>query len=268
MPFNINSFKTNIEGYGYLKNNHFEVLISPPRILLNGSVNNLGTPTTIREINNNLKFRIEQVRAPGINLISADINRYGIGPTQKQPFNAQFSETTFSILSDGYGEIWQYWYNWLRAIFEFNGTDSSRVGPANSVARYTTEYKDNYSTTMQIVIYDTYGNAIQRINLFEAFPTSLREVQLSWGDAQNLLRLNVSITFSEFHIVGTDIEGGYGYSSAEDFRSLTQRAPGTLGLFENSGIFTPSLGSEIRQPSTASSGSSVGSERNRTVSIP
>ena len=112
MPFNIDSFKSNIDNNGYLKNNQFEVILNPPPVLLDTSLNNLGTPRNVRNITDALRFRIEQVRVPGVNLLMTDVNRYGVGPTQKQPINAMFNETSFSILVDGYGEIWQLWYNW------------------------------------------------------------------------------------------------------------------------------------------------------------
>lgn len=207
MPFNIDGLKANIENFGYLKNNSFEVLVAPPPILQGRNINILGTPANVKNIIDNLTFRIEQVRSPGINLALAQVNRYGYGVTQPMPYNAQLQDTTFSILVDGFGEIWQFWYNWTRAIFEYSGNDSSRVGTANRLPSYLTEYKDNYSTTMQIVIYDTFGNAIQRVNLHEAFPSAMREIPLGWNDNQNLMRLSVSISFTEFTIVGSAVEG-------------------------------------------------------------
>jgi hypothetical protein len=226
MPFNINSFKSHIDDNGYLKSNQFEVIMNPPPILLNAAINNLGTPQNIRNITDGMRFRIEQVRAPGINLLMTDINRYGVGPTQKQPFNAHFTETNFSILVDGYGEIWQYWYHWLRTIFEFNGTESARTGDANRIPTYTTRYKSEYSTIMQIIIYDPFGNAIQRVNLYEAFPTALREIPLAWNDAGNLMRLNVTVAYTDYTIVGSALEGTnpQAPSAANSQRSRTVNA--------------------------------------------
>lgn len=206
MPFNINTVKSNIEKNGYLKPNSFDVVVTPPPMFISRSINNLGTPTNVGSITNNLTLRIEQVRVPGVNLNLAQISRIGYGVTQPMPHNAQLQDTSFSILLDRYGQIWQFWYNWVRSIFEFNGTDSSRVGAANRLPSHLTEYKDNYSTIMQIVVYDVFGNAVQRINLYEAFPSAIREVPLSWNDTQNLTRLSIAISFSEFTIVGSSIE--------------------------------------------------------------
>ena len=207
MPFNIDSIKANIENNGYLKNHSFEVIIAPPPVLQNRSVNILGTATNVRNIINNLSFRIEQVRAPGISLAMTQVSPLGYGVTYPMPHSAQLQDISFSILVDGFGEIWQFWYNWIRSIFEFSGNDSNRVGTANRLPVYTTEYKQNYATIMQIVVYDMFGNAIQRINLHDAFPSAMREVQLAWNDSQNLMRLSVSISYSEFTIVGSALEG-------------------------------------------------------------
>lgn len=205
MPFNIDGFKQNLSDFGYLDNNSFEVIISTPQILFNSMMSNQGTPTSIQKIAKNLKLRVDQVRAPGVSLMTSDINKFGLGATQKMPYNSQLQEISFSMLVDHYGEIWQYWYNWIRGINQFSGSDGNAGTFYNALPSYETEYKRNYSTVMQIIIYDHFGNAIQKMNLYEAFPTSIREVPLAWGDS-NLLKLNVSIAYTEFTIFSTGIE--------------------------------------------------------------
>ena len=206
MPFNINDFKANIEDYGYLKTNQFEVYIQPPNILFGTAMNSNGIISQINEVTDLQTFRIDQVRAPGISLASADVSRYGAGPTQKQPFNAQFNEISFSVLCDNQAVVWQYWYNWVRAIYEFNGTEDSGFGEINRFATYLSEYKSNYSTTMQIVMYDQEGNTVQRINLYEAFPTAIRDIPLGWGDDGNMIKIDLNIAFTEYTIVNSVLE--------------------------------------------------------------
>lgn len=206
MPFNINDFKANIEDYGYLRANQFEVFIQPPPIMFGNMLNNNGSLSELKEITDLQTFRIDQVRAPGISLASADVSRYGAGPTQKQPFNAQFNEIHFSILSDDQAVVWQYWYNWVRSIYEFTGTESSGFGEVNRIPTYLSEYKSNYSTIMQIVMYDQEGNTVQRINLYEAFPTAIGEVPLAWGDTGNMIKINVAIAYTDYTIVSSVLE--------------------------------------------------------------
>jgi len=199
MPFNINSFRTNLRDYGYLDNNSFSVMVQTPPALFNAFLGNQGTPTSMYKIAQNMEFRIDQVRVPGISLLTADVQRYGVGPIQKQPLSAQYSEINFSILCDHYCEIWQYWYNWTRTVFQYNGT-SGGFAPS-----YTAEYKQNYASTIVIFIYDHFGNIIQKVNFFEAYPTALREVPLGWGDP-NLMKMNISMIYTEYTIEGSSLE--------------------------------------------------------------
>jgi len=203
--FNINRFKENIAVYQTLPNNKFEVFVRPPNILLNKAIDNLGTETSTNEITRLLRYRIEELRLPSINILAPEVSRYGVGPTQKMPVNAQFQEIFFNILSDGYGHIWQFWHNWARTIFEFTGYDSANARQAFRIPTYANEYKQDYSTTMQIIVYDNFGNAIQKINLYDAFPLSIKENELSWNTQDELLKLNIIITFKEYTLVGSSL---------------------------------------------------------------
>ena len=209
MAFNIDRFKSNLDSYGYLKNNIFEVGVQTPNFMSGGSLNNNGSVSSLNNINNMMKFRIDQTSVPGVSILSGDHPIYGVGPTQKMPYNAFFHDITFSILLDKKADLWQFWYNWVRYIFEFNGTEASSLnafptdGRSSSLPKFTARYKDDYTSTMQIIMYDTTGNIVQRINLFEAFPSSVREIPLSWNDHGDLLRIAVSITYAHFSIEGS-----------------------------------------------------------------
>jgi hypothetical protein len=208
MAFNISEFKTNIEDYGYIKNNKFEVFVQSPAFLQNRYLVVNGKYTNISDMNNLLRFRIEQVKMPGISLNSIDTNRYGIGPTQKMPYNAQFVDTGFSILLDRNTDLWDFWYNWVNGIFNFNGQepDGNNIFTGGRIPNYVTEYKDNYASNMMIVLYDDLKRVIKKINLYEAFPSSIRDIPLSWADTNNnLIALSVSITFSSYSIVGSSL---------------------------------------------------------------
>jgi hypothetical protein len=205
MGFNIEEFRTNIATEGYIDNNNFEVLISTPPALLNSSLNNQGTTRQINNIANNMRFRIDSVRAPGINLQTAQVSRYGIGSVQNMPINAQFQDAYISILIDEFGELWQFWHNWLNLIFGFNGQEAAQSGSANEFPSYQASYKDEYSTTVMIIVYDHFGNAIQKINLLQCFPTSLREIPFAWGEAQ-LIKLNIALSYTSYALVGSSLE--------------------------------------------------------------
>lgn len=192
MPFNINAFKTNIRDFGYLDNNSFALLVQTPAAL-SSQFTGGASGAVINKIAQNMSFRTDQVRAPGINLMTSDIARYGVGPTRKTVINAQFQEIYFSILCDKYCEIWQYWYEWARLCFGFNGT------PNGQAATLTSKYRNECTSTSIIQIFNHEGEIAQSINMFESFPTSVREVPLSYSDA-GLMKINVSMVYSEYTI--------------------------------------------------------------------
>lgn len=201
MPFNINAFKFELDTYSYMKTNAFEVYVFTPPILKDFELSNAGSPVSLFSINRHLKMRIEQVSIPGVSLQTTDVRRYGIGTVQKMPVGAMpYGDISLSILLDGYGEIYEFWAEWIRKIYEFNGVSSSSVGNVgNAFPAYVSEYKDQFSTDMQIVVYDQFGNTIQKINLKEAFPTSMRDIKLAWS-SEELMRLQVGISYTEHTI--------------------------------------------------------------------
>lgn len=207
MSFNVNSFKQNINDFGYIKSNKFEVFVQSPKFLQNKYIQVGNRQTTVNDLNNLLRFRIEQVVVPGVSLQSIDTNRYGVGLTQKMPYNAQYFDTTFSILLDKNTDLWDFWYNWTNGIFNFNGQEpnGNNIFDGTRIPTYSVEYKDEYSTVMMIVLYNDVGETVKTINLYEAFPSSVRNIQLAWNDNINLIRLAITVTYSSYTIVGSNV---------------------------------------------------------------
>lgn len=200
--FNLDNFKANIQQSGYIQTNKFKVIVPiPPSI--RGLV---GGTTSSQKVSELLTFRAEQIKAPGITLNMDQVYRYGIGTQQNMPFSASYTDNVISFISDGRGLIWNFWYLWIRSIFGFAGNDNSgATGLFNSMPNYQVEYKDQYSMEMTIEIYDNFGRVVQRINMYDAYPTSINDTQLGWGDNNNLLRVTVGFTFKEFTIENAGI---------------------------------------------------------------
>jgi len=212
MPFNIDSFKSNISKDGYLNNNKYEVIIVPPPMFSVNLARNGIRLTSSYGVANSLRFRIDSIKAPGITILSADNNRYGVGPTQKNPYNVQFNEIGLSFITDKKADLWQFFYQWTREIFQYNPADTvlSTVGGIASAfgldlggifsnsTNYSANYKEDYAALVQIYIYDNFGELAQVVNLYDAFPTAINEVNLGWGNNNQAMRIGVTLTFKEF----------------------------------------------------------------------
>lgn len=216
MSFNISSYKENINKFGVLRSNRFEVRVVTPPILQGSAIVTAAGAVSSDGSIEMLKFRAEQFRAPGITLDSKPVYRYGMGPYQKMPYSGRYTDNNLTFLADGYGIMWNFWYQWVNSIFNFAGNDAasgSVVGGFNTRPSYQVEYKDKYATTISVVMFNTEGQEVQTINMFDAYPIAFNDVQLSWGQKNEIVRITVGITFREFSIEKSTIGVNYSPST-------------------------------------------------------
>ncbi len=216
MPFNIDTYKASIAKQGILRNNRFDVIVNPPDILSGSTIVTAAGGSSSGDISRLLKFRAEQFKAPGISLDTKPINRYGMGTYQKMPYSASYTDNSITFLSDGYGNMWNFWYQWIDSIFNFAGNDQapgSVIGGFNTLPSYQLEYKDRYATTISVIIYNEAGQQVQKINMYDAFPISINDVDLNWGMKNQPLKVTVGISFKEFTIEKSTVSNNYNPSS-------------------------------------------------------
>ena len=202
--FNISTFQNNIARYGYLNEDKFDVYITPPPFMKDNMLflKNLTNTIDYNNITNTLRFRVFKVTTPSVDIITTNVNHFGIGPKQKNPTTAGFDDIEISFLSDGYGNLYQFFYQWMRGVFEFS-TETSAINGQN-YPNYTKRYKDDVGTRIQIVNYDTFGNPMQTSILNSAYPVLLQKKELNW-DNKNLLKIDISLTYSDWFIEGSTL---------------------------------------------------------------
>ena len=205
MPFNVSSFKANISGEGYQKTNAYEVVLTPPPSINSNIVSNINGDFSVTAVANSIKFRTTKILLPGIDIKTVNVRRYGIGPLQKYATTNEYTEFRMEILCDRYGGIWQFWYHWLRTVFEFSGNSDARTGNINTFPSYAASYKNDISTTLLVTVFDQEGKDIMRFDILEAYPVALSDTSLSWGD-NGLVQLAVLMNFKEYRIIGSTIE--------------------------------------------------------------
>jgi hypothetical protein len=196
MAFNIKDMVTTLTKNGVMHTNKFLVLITPPSALTNIFVNGTSPNDTAAL----LQIRAEQAKLPGVLLQSSDVNRYGIGPNQKMPYNVQFTDTNLTFIADKNGDIYRFFYTWMNAVFDFGGINS-----ANALPNYAAGYKDDYSTDLIIYVFDNFGNVKQTVSLFKAFPISFNEVSLGWVNQNELMKFSINFTFRDWKLNDVNI---------------------------------------------------------------
>lgn len=206
MPgFNINNFLSHINASGTLSASKFLMEILTPAGLLLGSTTS-GTGYNIRNLSRELteliSFRGDSLRTPGVSLAASNIFRYGIGPGEKKPYNATFSDIGVSFLADKEGSLYTFFHSWINYIFNFSpgaARGTLNENPLNILkSSYSLSYKDYYSTDIKITVFDDAGNTVHIFNLLKAFPININEIPLSWSSSNNALRLNINFTFKEY----------------------------------------------------------------------
>ena len=194
MAFSISKFSTHLNQYGTVKNNRYEVIITPPSFFRGGDYA-AALAKEYKEYFELIPFRAESIGMPSLNITLSSVNRYGIGPKQRFPTNMEYPETiSVSFLETEDSTIHKFFTLWSSAIF-------SHINNINFNSRgyYLTEYKDDYSSTIEIKVYTDEGedSISNQIQLTEAYPSQISTTNLSWGEVNNLIRVNVNFTFTD-----------------------------------------------------------------------
>ena len=114
----------------------------------------------------NLTYRCESAELPSRTFATAE-QKFGANPTEKYPYYSSYNDTSMTfIVSDDMSEkiFFEYWMDYI-----------------NPTYKYDFRYKADYATTMQVNQYDVNGDLSYSINLIDAFPVSVNQLDLDWS---------------------------------------------------------------------------------------
>lgn len=167
-----------------------------------------------------LSLRCESVQLPGMNLTTVDMPRIGIGPVESMAHNLTYGDITTTFLVDANSKIHRIFYDWMNTIINFQGSQGQStlnreytLGSFKSYA-YEVGFKDSYRTNLVIDVYDNYGtaaeepsnaestvaNPVMRVRMFNCFPKAVPNIDLSWGVNDELVRLSIPWSFTDFDV--------------------------------------------------------------------
>jgi hypothetical protein len=181
--FNVNEFKASFvagRDGGVARNNLFEVMVTPPVVLNSVANKDLATKLLAR--------RIESIEMPSKNINTMPVPTYG--PVRKIASGAMYNEIDLSmILSESMTER-KFFVDWMESI------QPSLMGIHDGDVAYYDEYRG----TVQIRIYDQDGSSPRlNITLVEAYPISIGETTLSWGDNDSYMKSKVKFQYRSFY---------------------------------------------------------------------
>lgn len=194
----IEAFRSSINKYtDFARNSRFIVLIS--------------AGTEASEI---LSFRCEEAELPGRTFSTFEARTYG--PFQKYPALTSYNEMNLTFLCSGNQKKEEggtvnsgllekrFFEGWMNFIQQ---PTSSSGGP--NLAYWNFSYKNSYTKIVTILHYDVVGESLGRrldgteetknqlsygVKLINAFPTSINQIALSWGNDE-VSRLVVTLAY-------------------------------------------------------------------------
>jgi hypothetical protein len=202
MPFNVEDFSSNITKSGIAYTSHFEGLIlgGPGSYSRTGAVSNILTSFGLDQ---GMRFRIESLNMPGRTLTTLDQQYHG--PVRAIPYRFQQQPVTMTVILSKdmrEREIFMRWQDFFVGHYRTNYDRSVVRGP------FDTKYYQDGIGTVKIVQYSypvknasgTSGSsgegykAHTEIILEEAYPISVNDIQLAWGD-EGYGKLQVEIRY-------------------------------------------------------------------------
>lgn len=243
--FNVSRFKSSVEKNGLLRNNKFMMRIYPPAGF---SSANKPEQASLIETARYIELWGESTNIPGIAVNTNNFRRYGYGPMEKKPFDTVTNDISVSFIGDGKGALWEFFHQWIRLIMNFEFADGPNpdynVGLTTGHKPYELSYKNEYASYAEIYVFADNGNTSDpnagipiKVNLREIYPVMLGDVQLNWGDTNNIMKVPVTFTFKDwFTLTSRD----YNSTNANDSASYAKffdhlKIPGTQSIIPGMG---------------------------------
>jgi hypothetical protein len=169
MAGSINDFKSSFKT-DLARPNRFEVDIPIPLTLL----------AYIRS-SRNLKYRCENANLPGRTLATIEQKTYG--PIEKYPYMNTYTDLDLTFIVDGDMNQKVFFDAWLNFI--------------NPLYNNNFRYKSDYATDLTITQYDVTNQATYSVNLYEAYPISINQMDLDWSN-DGYHKLSVTFAYTSW----------------------------------------------------------------------
>lgn len=162
-----------------------------------GTVSNPEIEQALRGATDNLLFLCSAAAIPGVQIQTTDIQPYGYGTIERRPTAAFFNSARMNYYVDVSSTVYQFFTKWVNCIVNFN---DDAVGTRTSSGAFFNEvrYKEEYATTITIYVYDSAGNNFLEVQLKDAFPIEIGQVNLTWGNYNSLAILPINISYSNW----------------------------------------------------------------------
>jgi len=180
----------------------FKVYITPKHLSLAANAG----------VTEKLSFQCESAELPGRTLATFDARTYG--PSIKYPYQTSYGDINLTFYCTGNPTgttsqgLWEKrffdaWMDKINRIPSRTPQNSSFGDPELFVypPAWNMAYKDDYSSEIEIVHYDSDGDETYVVKLIDAFPIAVNQLSLSWAE-ESVLRLVVTFAYTRWETIG------------------------------------------------------------------
>lgn len=126
-----------------------------------------------------LSMRCENALLPGRTLATSDLRIYG--PTEKYPYQTTYDDISLTFICDS---------NMIeKAAFD------AWIEKINPRTDWNFSYKSTYATRITIIQYDNSDNEVHKVNLIDAFPIAVNQLDLDWSSDAPYHKLTVTFAY-------------------------------------------------------------------------
>lgn len=169
MAGSINEFLSTFKG-DLAKPNRFDVNIPVPLTLLQ-----------YVKFARNLNYRCESAQLPGRTLATTEL-KIGSNPVEKYPYLTTYNDIDLTFIVDSDMNQKVFMDAWLEYI--------------NPSYNYNFRYKSDYTTTITINQYASTGELTYSVNLYDAYPVSLNQLDLDWSSGGSYHKLTGTFAYT------------------------------------------------------------------------
>jgi hypothetical protein len=170
MAGSISEFKSSF-AKDVARSNRFDVQIPIPPVLLPY----FGTART-------LNYRCESAQLPGKTFATTE-QKFGSNPVEKFPYATTFTDIDLTFIVDDDMQqklLFDGWMNYVSPVYNYN-----------------IRYKSDYTTALTINQYDVQNNLTYSVNLYDAYPISMNQMDLDWSN-DGLHKLVVTFAYTNW----------------------------------------------------------------------
>lgn len=182
-------FIAKIKGMGLATPNRFRIIISPPKTNLGQVDVTIGGQPTVANLvtsalgsgvdGRSLNLLCESTVLPGRSILTTERNIYG--PSYKMPYGQVYSEwpVMFNVDNTMYPKtLFDQWHD---LVIDPNTFDVN--------------FYKNYVTDIEVQQLDKQNNIIYAVQLIEAYPVTVNDLDLNHGAVDQVHKLSVSFAF-------------------------------------------------------------------------